>query len=474
MKLIRTSGIYIPETVEDIGYIKTDLLRTVYDINNRPVQMKFYEDVTIDGKKYILIPRYYPTKFDIDIRSNPGVDIKINSKIIPRGESQEKAIDCIVNNNALILELECGRGKTIISIASICKISKKTIICVHKTQLIESWISEFKKHTDIADDKIGKLLSKNYKKALKEFDIILCTPQTFSSILKSNNKDDFLNTLNSSGLGVFFCDECHSGVGPEEFTKMSLHVNCLRTYGLSATPERYDGNTDIIKYHLGETVYFEPDDGELVSPEIYMIYRKYNVFEKHRRYICYGGQYSNVKYIRMLAKCEEYLNDMTSAVLRLYNSNRTILVLGSYIKPLLAIAKKCNLPKSDVGLFMIGKLSKSEILKYSDVTNLQDAFRKKRVIFATYSMARDGVSRDDIDAMIFSTPTSNVIQAAGRCLRKHPNKKTPVILDFVDMNGYMVQSKNSPGKKESISMARSKKRLEIYEKRNWKINHITE
>ena len=60
-----------------------------------------------------------------------------------------------------------------------------------------------------------------------------------------------MNALENAGIGLMIVDEVHVGIGPETFSMSSLHINCKRTFGLSATPTRGDGNDDIIKYHLG-------------------------------------------------------------------------------------------------------------------------------------------------------------------------------------------------------------------------------
>jgi len=58
---------------------------------------------------------------------------------------------------------------------------------------------------------------------------------------------------------------------------------------------------------------------------------------------------------------------------------------------------------------------------------------KATVIFATYAYASEGVDVPSLDTLVFASPRVDVVQTTGRILRKHRNKKKPLVVDFIDV-----------------------------------------
>lgn len=55
-----------------------------------------------------------------------------------------------------------------------------------------------------------------------------------------------------------------------------------------------------------------------------------------------------------------------------------------------------------------------------------------QVVLTTYQMCSEGLDIPRLDTLIFATPRSNIEQSAGRILRSHPDKQSPVVHDLVD------------------------------------------
>ena len=47
-------------------------------------------------------------------------------------------------------------------------------------------------------------------------------------------------------------------------------------------------------------------------------------------------------------------------------------------------------------------------------------------------MAKEGLDIPRLDTLIMATPKGDIVQASGRVQRKHPDKRTPLIVDVVD------------------------------------------
>jgi hypothetical protein len=463
--LERNSGIILPKTHPNYDIIEHDLNRIIYGFNGKISKILFYRDL---GDS-ILIPRMYPVEDVID-NSYDGDDIDIQSNIVPRNKRQEKAIEFLLDNDNGVLSLEPASGKTVVSIAAISKIKKRTIIFAHKKKLLEQWKKEILRFTNLKNKDIGKLSTRNFKKVFKK-KIILCTEHVIPIAIK-NDKTEFMEALENAGIGIMIVDEVHIGIGPETFSMSSLHINCKRTFGLSATPTRGDGNDDIINYHLGEVTYLEPGKDELLKPKIFLIHFKFGIYGKYRGYLTWGGNFSSSRYLKQMFKVDRY-NDVTSKLIKkCYDGNKTTLVLGDRINSLIALAKKCKIQRSDIGIFIPGASSKDR-LSVSDTDDLDIAFNTKKVVFSTYKACRDGNNREDFDCLIHATPSSNVEQSIGRIQRPFPGKCQPVVIDLIDMEGPLVNSYLDKSNKVTWFLRGSEKRIEIYEKHGWEMKSIT-
>ncbi len=488
--LIRTSGINIPYNHELFESIELSLNRNIRGWNEVLTNMKFYQE-TEEG---ILIPRFYPLNEDVYSITDDGDSIEVESNIIPRNKRQENSIDFLIDNDCGILKLEPGSGKNVISIAAMSHIKKRTIIFVHKDSLMNQWKDEIIKHTNLSESDISRLSSSSYKDDFKK-PIILSTVQTVLKCLSSDKKEDFIFYIQNSGLGLAFFDECHTTVGPEQFSKVSICLKCKRIHGLSATPQRTDGNDDIIRWHLGNIKYFEAESNELLKPKIYMMYFPHDVYNKKRiKYLTWGGSFNISRYQSQLYKSESYISTCCNIIRKLYNQGKNILVLGVRTEYLLKIAKECNISKSEIGIFIpsaasnetVSRKTKKKVKKYnisidevSDIEYSISSFLDKRIIFSTYLACRDGNNRKDLDALVMTYPTSNPIQAIGRILRVPDDgkEKNAIVIDLVDTQGPNVivskdsdeyDDENKKGQKLIKWFKRSAiKRKIFYKENNW-------
>ena len=86
----------------------------------------------------------------------------------------------------------------------------------------------------------------------------------------------------------------------------------------------------------------------------------------------------------------------------------------------------------------------------------KEAEKNGNVIFATYSMAHEGLDIPRLNTVILTTPKSDVIQSIGRVMRS--KDISPIIVDIID--------------NIEIYKTYSYKRLNLYRKNNYKIHNI--
>lgn len=452
IKLIKTSGILIPRKYEDDDWykkIKNTLTKHTKEYQKSTFITNRY---FLEGVNVLKIPRFFPIEkyipdFEISEKLNEGQDIKINHNITLRDDLQKNIVKYMLENTNGIIQANPGSGKTVVSVFVCATLKKKTFILVHRDSLVEQWIgpgTEDKKqgflaYTDLDENEIGRLSSKNFKEVLKK-SVILCTDQTFISILK-RQREEFLKELNEANIGIFIADEVHTTVGAPTFAECSIHIPSKIVFGLSATPYRWDGTSDIIEYHLGN-VFVPKGKSSTMDARVSVVLSDFGFLPKSYKYIYWGGFFQKSRYLTILKNSKVFMKICESLLKKFYNEGKQIIFMGERIKMLEIISKKCNL--EDYGLFVgSAKLDKT----------------KEQLTFSTPGKCRDGIDLVAKDCLIMSSPISNIDQMTGRVLRIKEGKSQPIIIDIVDT-----------GIKEIRETLFS--RLDFYKRKEWEIQYV--
>jgi len=424
MDLIRSSGLLIPLNEfrfhPSCIHVKGHLTRTFKDYNSEEstITFRFY----IQSDKYLVVPRFFPFQnyfsqfFHITDKREDGKDVNIRYSIKPKDDFQEECLSWFSRNSRGILHAGTGSGKTIMAIKTICDKGKKAIIFVHKVSLVKQWYERFESFTDVVSkNNISILKSESYEKDLLK-DIIITTNQTFLSLVK-RKRYDFLKVLRNSGIGTLFGDEVHTTVGAPSFSLCSLYVSAKNTFGLTATPYRYDGCHDVIKYHLGE-IYKPTLQPSTMKPKIMVIFFDHRVaYGKTEYYIYWQGKFSRSRYLNMMYKSDAYINLCLTLIRRAVNNNRYMLFLHDRIRTLEKLIDMAEINEENVGRFY-----RSAPLNETE----------KPFIFATPGKCRDGIDIPPCDLLIMGNSIGNAEQAIGRIVREMKGKEQPIVIDLVD------------------------------------------
>lgn len=446
MKIIKRSGLLIPtEYKNSLPYvnIKQHLQRTTRAYGNSIVSTNIFY---LESDNFLLVPRKFPLekfipKSHIEIQDirHSGSPIAITHTIVPRGNVQQVAIDYLMTHEDGVLQLAPGVGKTVITIYMIAERKLKSMILVHRDSLADQWKDRFITFTNLTDDSISRLTSQTFEKDLSK-PIIIATTQTFLSLLKRNRKE-FLMNINEANIGIFVADEVHTSVGAPTFSECSIHIPSKYTYGLSATPYRYDGNADIIEYHLGDV--FSDDDAQgTMDAKVTVFLLDYKIDTPFRtKYVHFAGEFQRSRYLNLLKKSTPF-RDVLRGLLRRLQVDREFICIVERIN---LIDELYNQLDSD---------SKSKFCGSAklDTLNLKHTF-------ATPGKCRDGIDAPWKDAIIMTSPISNIEQLAGRVTRINENKQPPIIIDMVDYGC------------RDISRTFFKRR-DYYQKKGWPIQYI--
>lgn len=453
----RTSALKIPKCKQTNIYldsIKKYLTRSFQDYTSgETFKYKYFKE----NESFLFVPRYFPIEHYIPgvlVKDNTcaGEKIDIEAAVTPRNELQRNAMRELVARRSGILEIDPGEGKTVLSIYTVSKLKVKTLVFMHKVDLVKQWIERFQEFSNYSFEDIGFLQSHSFEECLQK-PVILATVQGILAIAKKHGLR-FSQALRNANIGLMISDECHTTTGAHHFSNASYLIPARRTIGLSATPDRYDRTEDIIEYHLGE-IFTVSGRGTTIEPEVVVIMFDHqilvekddegNVVKDRYKYLHWSGRFNKARYLNILKNSQIYMSLLKYLIEKSYEEGRHILCLTERIKQIDAMAKMINVPEEDIG-------------KFCGSAGLEQL--KKRVVLATPQKARDGMDQASLDTLILCSPLSNITQSSGRIVRYHENKKRPIIYDLVDT---------------AISdfMGAFSHRMRFYNKKEWKVTKMT-
>ena len=375
------------------------------------------------AKSGLCVPRFYgEDKFGPpreDRRPEPvKISTKFNGKL--RDEThQNDALAAALKAGHGVLSLPCGFGKTTVSLAIACKLGYRTMIVVHKEFLANQWRERIQQFCPGAS--IG-IVQQDKKET--ECDFVIAMLQSLS--LKEYSFSDF------DSIGTLIVDEAHH-ICAKVFSQSLFKMCPKHVFGLSATPTRKDGLTKVLHWFMGQT-FFEVERKNQEQVEVFPI--EYTCDRFHDPPPCTRfGKLSLATMITELTEDRQRNIVILQLIKDIVKTTRQVLVLSDrrhHCEVMHQSFKKTS------GLYMGG-------MKEADLAESS----KKRIIFATFSQAHEGLDIPTLDTVILATPKSDIVQSIGRIMRETKGKKNnPHIYDIFDQ--------------WSICHAMYKKRLKVY------------
>ena len=325
----------------------------------------------------------------------------------------EETMDVLLKEQGATMNLYCGFGKTTCANMISCRISLKTLVLVHTSALAEQWkdrISQF-----VEGSSIGLIRQNIFDIEGRTHVIAL-----MQSVCKRTYPEGAFDSF-----GLTIVDEAHH-VCASELSKCITKAGSKYRLGLSATPYRKDGFTELLFNSIGRissSVSRTNCTQELIVKTIHISKGPSKIHQTRR-----GGKPS-INMARMISDlCEdnEIAEPRTRCIIQciknMLSENRHIIILSDrreHLNMLSRLVEEEGI--SDYG-FMVGGVKGEDLAENS----------KCKVIFATYAFCSEGVDVPSLDTIILTTPRSDVIQCVGRILRKYDDKETPTVVDFID------------------------------------------
>jgi superfamily II DNA or RNA helicase len=350
--------------------------------------------------------------------------------IIPLYEYQDPAVEVMSSQSCGILQSPCGSGKTQMGIALAAKLSRRTLWITHTqdllTQSYERAAQYFDKRT------LGKITA---GKVHIGSHITFATVQTLCKL----DLDKYRYSWD-----VIIVDECHRLAGtPSKVTMFYKVMNSLAArhkYGLSATVHRSDGLIQSTFAVIGEIAYRVPEEAVADKTMQVRISQRNTGIKVNRECLDTDGTLVFTKLIPYLTgsspRNEIIVKDLKS------NGEHFNLILSDRLEHLQILRNMLPAELKRASVMIDGSMTskKARAERERAIEDMRN--RKKHFLFATFSLAKEGLDIPCLDRLYMTLPKKDksvVIQSVGRIARAIDGKEDAICYDYVDDIGYAVR-----------------------------------
>lgn len=391
------------------------IIESTYKTYNKPIQV-FRKSAT-----HLIVPQFFiplnetlrKTKWYMGEHWNHPITFKGTLR-----DYQQDIVDKAIEQGHGVIHMKTGMGKTFCALAVIEKLKGKTLIVVNKVSLLTQWKHEIDK---FLLGSIVCIIQGRNTKIDPNADIYIGMLQSLAFI------PELLDTSWTSKLKVVVVDEVHN-ICTMKFSNILFRIASPHMYGLSATPQRADGLSKIIHWHLGPLI---KNTFEL-KMKVPMIIRWDSGIQLEE----IRNAQNTIQFAEMLSelfKCHERNVQIVQMIRVLTEQQRSILVLTERREHVRILSEMCQ--NIQHGIFIGGMKEKD--IEHSKQMNL---------IIGTIQAVGEGVNIEHLNTLILATPkkyikehqherkrtdSGKLEQAIGRIFRKDTGK-VPMIIDIVD------------------------------------------
>lgn len=348
-----------------------------------------------------------------------------------------------------IIQLPTGKGKSILGLYIASQLSCKTLIVVHKDDLVTGW----KKDIDLAfGGKVHSGLIKAKSREVGHF-ITIATVQTLNK-LSAQELDKLYDTF-----GLVIQDEMHHC--PASSYSVVSNFRARYRLGLTATPERTDGLDHIMNLYYGGICYkYEggKDDSDILPVKVKK--RKSSVYfdplfqdvgsgDKHLYKLIdmYAPKEADMKerYVRLssipykfrptlsyqvvdsfVVNNPQFMSLVVGDIVREYDKGHSCVVFFTQKEHCRTYYSELSqfIPKEDLGLYYGDNSNNKSVLEKAEK-------QRKFITLTTYAKATEGtnVKQWEVEFLVSSINNEkNVEQAVGRIRRAKEGKLNPAVL----------------------------------------------
>lgn len=351
---------------------------------------------------------------------------------LPLYDYQQKALDALVECGKGILQSPAGSGKTQIGIATAVALGARTLWLCHTLDLVKQ-----------SKSRAEQYMSPSLTGTITEGRVQIGKAITFATVQTMCNLD--LNQYRD----VWDCiivDECHRVAGtPTAMTQFSKVLNALAArhkYGLSATVHRADGMIAATYALLGGIAYQVPDAAVRDKIMTVSVLPRATHQGLSREFLDTDGTIIYAKLVNFLA--DRYPRNNLIVADLVANRDHYNLILSDRLTHLETLMNRLPPDLRKQAAMIDGKMTskKAKALREQAIEEMRQG--RKRYLFATYSLAKEGLDIPRLDRLYLTTPQKDyavITQSIGRIARTFEGKGEPIAYDYVDDGiQYLVRS----------------------------------
>ncbi|MFZ2636048.1 MAG: DNA repair helicase XPB [Rectinemataceae bacterium] len=151
-----------------------------------------------------------------------------------------------------VIVLPCGSGKTVVAMAAMAAIGRKTLVITTNIAAVRQWIDELLDKTDIDPQSVGEY--SGAEKSIKP--VTVATYQILTWRPDKNSDFPHFDIFRKERWGLVICDEVH--LLPAPVFRVVAEIQAVRRLGLTATLVREDGREEDVFGLIGPKRYDVP------------------------------------------------------------------------------------------------------------------------------------------------------------------------------------------------------------------------
>ena len=368
-----------------------------------------------------ILPMIQGTRISTDFHSDTVIDY---GTPVPLYDYQQMAVDGMVAAKFGILKSDAGSGKTQMGIAMIKRLGRRALWLCHTADLLKQ-----------SRDRAASYMEKDLIGTITEGKVNIGPGVTFATVQTMANLD---LPLYRDMWDVVIVDECHRAAGSvttvTRYQRVLNNLSARHKYGLTATPDRSDGLIKATFSLIGPIVWEVPR--EAIADKIMKVKVRKIPTETEITDDCQNedGTINFTGLITHLA--DDVERNRLIATKLMEEKQHSCLILSDRLAHLERIRDLLPYEMQEKSALISGKMTSKSQKAEREAAIEQMRTGEKQYLFATYSLAKEGLDIKRLDRLFLTTPVkfySVVVQSIGRIARVCEGKKEPTALDFVDV-----------------------------------------
>lgn len=364
--------------------------------------------------------RLYPHKEAYTSRIKPIEKIFYKSGI-SLYPYQKNAVETILKQKNGVVVMPCGAGKTNTGLVAISEIGGRALWLTHTQDLLMQSKRRAESILDIGGGTFGTITAGK---------VDIGTHITFATVQTMCK----LNLLAYRDMwDIIIVDEaqhcCGSPTRVTQFYKVLSGLSARYKIGLTATPKRADGLENTMFALLGGIIY-KVDRSAVAEKTCKVVVKTVETGYQPNMDNVLGGD-GTIDYMALiddLISNEDRFKTVLETIEQLDGSAIVLANRVAYLRRLNDEYSGRSVCLSGAGHTKKAKAERKAALEKLRCGDID-------VVFSTYALASEGLDCPTLKCVVLATPEKNptlIEQSVGRVMRKAPNKKYGIVIDFVD------------------------------------------